>query len=292
MYSFVIPTHNRPHALRACLESIDVAALHHCGIEYEVVVVVCGANGGADALSGTEHGRLRVLQCSENKVCRARNAGIRAATGRYVVLIDDDATVSRDFFSTLDRELSTTDCRAFSVRLLDPVTKRCFARQDERERRRHLRRTDYDLFRGTALVVERELLMAVGFYDEAFGPGGKYHSAEESDLFFRILQRDERVMYLASVIVFHPASDLIDPTKAFRYAFATGALLAKHTVNDVWHAPSYMYLFARRIGICAVRQTQVLVCGKAMRAKAERNRYGAVLKGLVLGALSYVRWGA
>lgn len=84
----VIPTFNRPDMLRRAIES----AQQQTFVDIEIVVVIDGVDSASrDAVEQIHDPRLRYLQLSD-KVggSEARNAGARAAKGKWVALLDDD----------------------------------------------------------------------------------------------------------------------------------------------------------------------------------------------------------
>jgi len=86
--SVVIPTRRRPDLVRRAMMS----ALMQEGVELEVVVVLDGeddATKASVAAIGDRRVRLVVLASSVGG-SEARNIGARAATGRYIALLDDD----------------------------------------------------------------------------------------------------------------------------------------------------------------------------------------------------------
>ncbi len=85
--TIVIPTFNRLSKLRRCIEKIRLHVTH----PHEVVVVDGGSEDGArEWLS--EQADLRVIYEKEREgAVRAFNKGFRAATGHYVMWLNDDA---------------------------------------------------------------------------------------------------------------------------------------------------------------------------------------------------------
>jgi GT2 family glycosyltransferase len=92
--SVVVPTHNRRDLLRACLYSFE----HQSASPetFEVVVVIDGSTDGtAEMLSAyVPPFGVIVLTQAQAGAAAARNAGAEAATGRVLLLVDDDMSAS------------------------------------------------------------------------------------------------------------------------------------------------------------------------------------------------------
>jgi GT2 family glycosyltransferase len=87
----VIPSHNRPDLLRLCLASV----LRHAPADTEVLVVDDASPGHAVSRAAREFGGVKVLRLNRRRgFCAAVNAGIRAANGPIVELLNDDTEVS------------------------------------------------------------------------------------------------------------------------------------------------------------------------------------------------------
>ena len=65
-------------------------------------------------------------------------------------------------------------------------------------------------------------------FDEQFGVGAKFGSAEETDLLIRLLNIGGRGVYLPHITIFHPNNKLQSLEKGYRYALGFGALHRKH----------------------------------------------------------------
>ena len=88
MVSVVIPTRGRPQRVITAIHSVQ----RQTHSTLEIIVVIDGADEEtADELRTLNEPRLRVLQLPSPKgAAGARNAGIAAATGGLVALLDDD----------------------------------------------------------------------------------------------------------------------------------------------------------------------------------------------------------
>jgi GT2 family glycosyltransferase len=88
--SVVIPTHNRPDLLRACLVSVT----HHAPAGTEVLVVDDASPGAAASAVAAAFPGVRALRLPERRgFCVAANAGLAAAAAPVVELLNDDAEV-------------------------------------------------------------------------------------------------------------------------------------------------------------------------------------------------------
>lgn len=87
-FSVVVPVFNRERELLRCLESV----LRQDFVEFEIVLVDDGSTDASLARArAVADPRLRVLAHGVNRgVCPARNTGIRAARGRWIVFLDSD----------------------------------------------------------------------------------------------------------------------------------------------------------------------------------------------------------
>jgi glycosyltransferase involved in cell wall biosynthesis len=109
--SIVIPTFQRPDALRDALRSC-LAQRADPRRPFEIVVVDNSADGSAaPVVAGVEAGAIPVRYVHEPRpgISRARNAGLANARGRFLAWIDDDERASPDWLAHLTRAQRTYD---------------------------------------------------------------------------------------------------------------------------------------------------------------------------------------
>lgn len=118
--SIVVPTHDGAATLADCVESL--LAQDYPVDRYEVVVVDNGStDGGAARLLGRfghQGERMRVFNLPHPDANTARNAGLQAARGDPVCLVDDDVLAPPTWLAALVRGLSRhrADCAGGPVR--------------------------------------------------------------------------------------------------------------------------------------------------------------------------------
>ena len=179
--SVVISTYNRAGALPATLDALGDQDL--LPTDYEVLVVDDGSSDTTwQLLSATSTPyRLRTFRLPSNQgVSAGRNAGLRAAEGRYVVMISDDLIVPPEFLrthiATLERFPDAWVVGGF--RQLGSLSETPFGRFLDRlerdfEQLRLGRRLEPGLYEMTVptarnLSLPRTDLERVGLFDERF----------------------------------------------------------------------------------------------------------------------------
>ena len=92
MLSIVVPVYNAERYLEECLRSLFVQDIP--ADTYEVIAVDNGSRDGSAALIKqlqNEYANLRLVTLIENQLpSGARNAGMDAAKGKYMMFVDSD----------------------------------------------------------------------------------------------------------------------------------------------------------------------------------------------------------
>ena len=93
--SIVIPTYNGRDLLARCLASIERHRPEPSRCRIEVVVVDNGSSDGTSEWLARTQPSMRVVRIEQNReFCGAANAGIEAARGSFIQLLNDDTEVT------------------------------------------------------------------------------------------------------------------------------------------------------------------------------------------------------
>lgn len=100
-YSIIVPVYKVEAVLPRCIESI----LNQTVPDFELILIDDGSPDRSGAICdeyAAKDARIRVIHQENGGVSRARNAGLDAAQGEYVVFVDSDDYVDDEYLDTLD----------------------------------------------------------------------------------------------------------------------------------------------------------------------------------------------
>lgn len=94
MISVVIPTYNRAHLIKRCIESV----ISQTYKDIEIIIVDDGSTDNtSDVIAELKNEKIHYYQLKENKgACFARNIGVLKAKGEYIAFQDSDDEWNKD----------------------------------------------------------------------------------------------------------------------------------------------------------------------------------------------------
>lgn len=207
--SVVIPCHNGAALTRACVESLLAqtgAALH------EILLVDNGSTDATPALAALAPS-VRVLHQPQNLgFAGGVNAGVRAATGEFVLILNNDTQAAPNLLAELSAALRS-DARIGAVAPVSnhvkgeawlPVGDAGRDAAQRAELAAALQHAgaplqDVETLAGLCLLLRRTTLRAIGPFDEAFGHG----NWEDDDYCLRLRRRGHRLVIARRAFLHH-----------------------------------------------------------------------------------------
>ncbi len=264
----VVAARNERAHIDACLRAL--AAQADVDVEWDVVVV---DNGSTDdtAARAAAHG-VRVVREPRAGVARARNAGVRAATGEIVAFVDADCVPEPGWLRALVTGADDPTVGCFVGEIVPLASASPVARYV------HERRVISQLHLLTRLppgaatgsiAYRRSVFAAIGGFDESL-PGG-----EDSDLFWRMVRTDRfRVRYAPRAVVAHAHPTRVGEhvRRSYREGVALGAFRRKHAADvpaRLTSRPAVVVALLRILGGLALYPARV---AGELRAGASRDR--------------------
>tara|TARA_B100000963_G_C22611943_1_gene665304 strand:+ start:419 stop:1084 length:666 start_codon:yes stop_codon:yes gene_type:complete len=170
--SVIVPTYNQEKYLGRCLRSLLDQTLENK--DYEIIVINDGSKDKTNFVTDLFKDEIKVIKHRINKgLPHAINKGILAARGRYIVRVDSDDYVNKEFlnipynFLSSNPEIDAVSCDYFLVDEKESIIKR------ENSEKKPV---------GCGIMFRIEHLLELGMYDRSF----LVH--EDKDLRYRFLK--------------------------------------------------------------------------------------------------------
>jgi len=287
-FSIIIATFNRAGSLKKTVISV----LEQDYQNFEIIISDdASTDGSKEIAEGFKDPRIIYIRNEKNSgLSVTRNSALKKSNGDYLIVIDDDATLKKDFLGSLSRMITDNNASVFCPQILDPVDNKPFIEFTSKTRGKYLGYLDFNCFRGGSHIFSRKVFEAVGYYDERFGIGSKYPAAEESDYYFRIRKMGEKVLYCPELIAYHARENNSSDVKVYNYSYGIAAMLVKNLISDPAHFLFYFFIILYRLTVSAVRALQYKFFPKSIQLKNNIYKYNFFLKGTVYGILDYIRF--
>ena len=251
MITALVCTRNRGSSIVGTL--LSIFANTHPNFEIFVVDQSMGEETACAVLPFLADPRLRYVHRSEQGVGRARNLGIQEARGEILALTDDDCEVPAHWLETMaavfaeNPTVAVAFCNVEAAvhntglgfipaysrigsKLLSGSWDKCAARGI-----------------GAGIALRRDIILALGGFDERMGPGAEFPACEEGDLAVRVLLCGYGVYETDAVAVRHSGFRTWEEGKllARRDWIGIGAAYAKPLKCGYWRfavVPAYELL--------------------------------------------------
>lgn len=109
LFSIILPIYNVEKYLRECIDSV----LSQSFTDYEIILVDDGSTDSSGAICdeyAQKHPFINVVHKSNSGLSEARNVGLEAALGEYIIFIDSDDYISdNDFLLDISKKIPEND---------------------------------------------------------------------------------------------------------------------------------------------------------------------------------------
>ncbi|MFM6929766.1 MAG: glycosyltransferase family 2 protein [Bdellovibrio sp.] len=252
--SILILTHHRAEDLRKCLQALTAV---RSSFQAQIIVVVNACCSETENVL-EQHPQVHVVQCDDISPAEARNAGLRHATGEFIVFLDDDACISDGYFDYAHQALlkypeaqilggpdstfpdAGPQEQSIGLALQSPfVTGPTCLRHGGMRSRGTSRKADERSLILCNLWIRREFFSEKGFLFD-----GRFWRNEENVLLYRL--RQEVMIYVPQLKVYHRRKKKL--TQLFRANFNSGYYRVKSiflypgSFKNIFSLPSFLLL--------------------------------------------------
>ncbi len=262
--SVIVPTHDRPDDLRACLPHL--LSLHYpC---YEIIVVdnAPSTTETADLLQEyTSYGeRIRYVREDRPGTSWARNAGIALARGEVIAFTDDDVEVDQNWLLALVMAFGRSDtigCVTGQVQPLELETpaqywceenaglywfqaendpQKRFVRRSFHRSERHIHLYRVGLFGcGANMAFRAEVLRRIDDFDPSLGGRGPSRCGQDIAAFFSTLMAGYTVLYEPSALIYHLHRRSYEALRKQFYNYGVG--MTAYLTKNVFEHPRLLF---------------------------------------------------
>jgi glycosyltransferase involved in cell wall biosynthesis len=225
--SMIVCTRDRADMLTAALDGLrsTLRSTDEC-------IVVDSASSDPRVRTIIEANGMRYVRCELAGLSRARNAGVAVATKAVVAFTDDDCVVRAGWSDAYEKRFDSDGKLGFvtghvaadkkgrlTVSVKEDLWARGFTREDPLE----------SMGTGANMAFRVDALNEVGGFDDLLGAGGRFHAAEEQDMFWRLLRAGWAGAYEPAASVLHRQwrTDVQNIRLHVHYGVGRGALVSK-----------------------------------------------------------------
>ncbi len=171
--SVIIPVYNQELYIGRCLRSLLDQSLER--EQYEIIIIDDGSNDKTSEILKTYKDEIELIKNKTNKgLPYSLNRGIKASKGRFIVRVDSDDYVNKEFLKYLqmhllyNNEMHAICCDYYLVDDQENILKKVNSMEDPI---------------GCAIMFRLEHLIKIGMYDKSF------NVHEDKDLRVRFLRK-------------------------------------------------------------------------------------------------------
>lgn len=231
--SIIVCTVDRLTDLEECLKSLRPFRT----AVVEIIVVNNGPHLAAVEEVAKRHSATVVTE-PQLGVSRARNTGIRAATGRILAFLDDDSVADPNWLPLLltplrDPQVLAVVGSVFAQTLRDPVSQAFdYLHRDQFPDSQlildgNAQKNSFPmrsaLVGNANMAIRREVVERFGYFDTRLGRGTRIGSGEEPDLLLRVLLGHARIVVEPAARILHRHSTewVCGPAVGFPFGLRT-----------------------------------------------------------------------
>ncbi len=258
--SIIVPTLNRIDKLKKLIDSIKNVNWR----ETELIIIDDSAQNFQDRIDQYQNKSIVYIHRGEKLgVSSARNLGVKIAKGKYIIFLDDDDDITKNWFSDFwNASQNDYDLVFCNMKRIDKNNPEGIV----------LKPSDFKFgASGKNIVIPGAFMIKKMIFEKVHGYDEQLYYAENTELFYRIEMLDLRRYFIDKAnFIYYPSEDggsknlknMIDSNKI---------ILEKH---DHWLPKNHKHIFNQIIGVNYMRfgdrKNAAIYFYKAIKAKPFR----------------------
>ena len=190
--------------------------------------------------------RIKYYHINQRGLSMARNIGIKSVTGEVVGFMDDDAFYTESVLEnvvSIFKKNNNNDIGLVCGKVVDCQTGEIYLRGMDNKFKCINLNNVLKCCISAAMFIKADFLRN-NMFDERFGVGRYWGSAEETDVALRLLYQGYKGVFDPKIVVKHPGcvKSELSFKKLESYSLGFGALVAKHILEYDNKRLMYMYI--------------------------------------------------
>ena len=234
--SVVIISYNRIDRLRETLSELQKQYYQ----DFEVIVVDNNSHDGSPQSIEEEFPEVKLIKLPDNIGIAARNRGIEISHGEFIVLIDDDAVLKKDWIENAVRHFhEEPSLGILASKVLN---------YDSREIWGWVYGVDVNTFADKQFEVFDFVACAAAIKKSALDKAGLFSEElfiywDEDDLSIRIIDSGYKILYCPDLVAYHKISSGQNAMRSKRSAYY-------QTRNAIWYYWKYYPVWVATVVSC------------------------------------------
>ena len=237
--SIVIATLDRPDDLTACLESLTEKKYERT---VEIVIVDNNPESGLTPPVLRNFPDVKLINETKKGLSFARNAGIRAATGKIIITTDDDVIFPQNWLENLIRHFDRNDIYSvagntlpFEIETASQFLFETYGGLGKGFERKEYTPHWFEMYRFLSLptwqigatsnaAFKKEIFTdtEIGYFLESLGAGMPAGVGEDSYMFYKILKSGKKIIYEPDAFVLHKHRRTMKSLRKQIFAYSKG----------------------------------------------------------------------
>lgn len=223
LFSIILATLNRSVEIEMCLQSLE----NQIAKDFEIIIVDQSKDDKTrNVAEKYENLIIKYYNVPFKGLSKARNYGIKHATGSYLCLIDDDAIYSENYLLEAKKVINKHGEIVVSGKILNIEDRTTpFVKYDSKMNDKPLNVKGVVNFSpSAALVIPASAVSKIGDFNERLGVGNRFAAGEETDYLLRIFDSGYKIYFCENMIAYHPIKPAVSLESVYKHYLGKGAL--------------------------------------------------------------------
>ena len=195
--------------------------------DFELIVVDQSSNSDVERICRHASFNTKYIKTSLISLSKARNIGIKEASGEFVAFPDDDCWYPKKLLERVKKRFQTDNIDCVCCCAFDPELKRTLSARPAKKECIKINTINALKYPISIGIFSKKTNIR---FDESLGAGAKWGAGEETDYVLQLLNYGKRINYYRKILVYHPYHNdatVSQQVKTYRYGQGYGALIKK-----------------------------------------------------------------